>query len=80
MKKKIEHKPNIIQGHISQKVRFSTRGILYRLYFAVFCQQREQKGRFQTEFEQKPRIEQRLFSQNIMFFMHGAWSKRRFYS
>ena len=30
---------------------------------------------FQTEFEQKPIIRQRQFSQNVTFFMRGKWSK-----
>ena len=48
--------------------------------FCCFCQKLEQKVRFQTEFEQKPRIVQGLFSQKITFCMRGTWSIRRFYS
>ena len=49
---------------------------VYRVYFAVICQKIEQKVRFQKEFEQKPCILQRQFSQNVTLFMGGTWSKR----
>ena len=43
------------------------------LYFAVFYQKLEQKVRFQTEFEKKPRIIQWLFSKMLRFLceVHG---------
>ena len=50
------------------------------LFRCFFCQKLERNVRFQTEFEQKPRIIQRQFSQNLTFFMRGTWSKCRFYS
>ena len=75
---KITQKHNVIQDNFHTMPSFIWE--VCSLYFALFCKKIEQKLGVYTEFEQKLRKIQCLFSQNVTFFMWGTWSERRFYS